>query len=749
MFVLPLKPIVLALTLLGAQMPPPLSAPDEALLDAAQRNDMNGVVRALRQGADVNAQKFYGGRALLFAATNANLDMVELLVERGAHLMVEVTPYLSGVVGGVMRSGNMEMTLYLLERLEEGSAGISAVVLYAVEQKNLNLLEAAFARADIPDTVIAAGHAYAVRTDNSEMATALETEKDRRRGAADLVVALPRAELEAFTGSYLDLSTGQTQRLTFDIAPDDVNLSVSITGATREVSLMLVPTSDSTFITPQVAHASFRFDRQDGVVASVVFSNPTNGKNPTLTYLRADDEAETLAAASLPNAGPIDLSTAPRDTPRPWPSFRGQSASGIADGQGAVAEWDARTGRNIRWKTPIPGIANASPIIWGNRVFVATALSSSGNSFFRTGDYSGASSVDDLSEHSWRLYALDVESGRIVWEREVHQGVPRTKRHMKGSQASSTPVTDGRYVVVIFGTVGMFAAYDIDGELLWKKDLGVLGNGSYYDSNDQWGHSSSPIIYGDTVILQIDRQKDPFVAAYDLATGRELWRTSREGEISSWGTPTIVTARSGGDELITNGTSIRGYDPKTGELRWTLAPNSDVAIPTPVAGPDLVYVAAGYPPIRPIYAIRPGSTGNISLEDRASSNEAIAWSARRGGPYIPTPIFYRGVLYVLRNNGVITGYDGGTGERVYQARVGRVGGAFTASPIAADGRLYLVNEDGDAYVLEAGREYVLISRNDMNEIVMATPAISDGLIVIRTFGHVYGIGDTSDRGHEK
>jgi outer membrane protein assembly factor BamB len=745
MAALSLHAIVLAWALVGAQMPPPLSAPDEALLDAAQRNDMNGVVQALEQGADVNSKKFYGGRALLFAATNANLDMAELLVERGADLMVEVTPYLSGVVGGVMRSGNMEMTIYLLENLEGGSAGISAVVLYAVNQKNLALLEAAFARTDIPDTVIAASHAYAVRTDKIEMAAVLETEMDRRPGAADLVVALPRVALEVFAGSYLDLSSGQTQRLTFNIAEEDDDLTVSITGATREVSLMLVATSDSTFITPQVANASFRFERQNDVVESVVFSNPTNGKNPTLTYLRADDEAETLAAASLPNADPIDLSRVPRDTPRPWPSFRGRSASGIADGQGAVVEWDAGTGRNIRWKTPIPGIANASPIIWGNRVFVATAVSSSGNSFFRTGDYSGASSVDDLSEHSWRLYALDVESGRIVWEREVHQGVPRTKRHMKGSQASSTPATDGRYVVVMFGTVGMFAAYDINGELLWKNDLGVLDNGSYYDSNDQWGHSSSPIIYGDTVILQIDRQRDSFVAAYDLATGRELWLTGREGEISSWGTPTIVTTRSGGDELITNGTSIRGYDPKTGELRWTLSPNSDLAIPTPVAGPDFVYVAAGYPPVRPIYAIRPGSSGNISLEGRATSNEAIAWSTRRGGPYIPTPIFYRGVLYILRNNGVITGYDGGTGERVYQARVGRVGGAFTASPIAADGRLYLVNEDGDAYVLQAGREYALIARNDMNEIVMATPAISDGLIVIRTFDHVYGIGDTSDR----
>ena len=741
MTALSLRAIVLVWTLAGPQMPAPLNSADAALLDAAQQNDMSGVRRALDQRADVNAKKFYGGRALLFAATNANLEMAELLVKSGADLMVEDTPYLRGVVGGVMRSGNLEMTTYLIESLEEGSAGISAVILYAVEQRNGSLLESALARSDIPDSVVAASHAFAVRTLNTEMAAVLDVEMDRRPGLARLVVELSETDLEPFVGSYLDLSTGQTQRLTFRLGEGGEDFTAIVGGATREVSLMLVATSDSTFVTPQIADAEFRFEREDDVVERVVFTNPTNGKNPRVAYLRVSDEAETLAAASVPNADPGDLLTVPRDSPRPWPSFRGSGASGVAEGQGAVVDWDVRTGRNVRWKTPIPGLANASPIIWGNRVFVATAVSSSGNDFFRTGDYSGASSVDDLSAHSWRLYALDIESGRIVWEREVHQGVPRTKRHMKGSQASSTPATDGRYIVAIFGTVGIFAAYDMDGEPLWKKDLGLLDNGSYYDSNDQWGHSSSPIIYGDTVIIQVDRQEDSFVAAYDLATGNELWRTSRDNEISSWGTPTIV-AGSAGDELITNGTSIRGYDPQTGELRWTLGPNSDVAIPTPVASPEFVYVTAGYPPLRPIYAIRPGSSGDISLAGRATSSDAIAWSSRRGGSYIPTPIFYRGVLYTLSNNGVIAGYDGQAGERVYQARVGRVGGAFTASPIAADGRLYLINEDGDAYVLKAGREYVLIARNDIGEIVMATPAISDGLIVIRTFGHVYGIGDT-------
>jgi outer membrane protein assembly factor BamB len=320
----------------------------------------------------------------------------------------------------------------------------------------------------------------------------------------------------------------------------------------------------------------------------------------------------------------------------------------------------------------------------------------------------------------------------------VFKGPPLVKRHLKGSHAASTPVTDGRHVVVVFGTIGLLATYDLDGQLLWKKDLGVFDNGFFYDTSQQWGHSSSPIIYQNSVIMQVDRQKESFIAAYDLADGRELWRTERPEEISTWGTPTIATGRAG-DELVTNGTKVRGYDPKTGKLRWSLAPNSEITCATPVAGPDLVYVTGGYPPVRPIYAIRPGGAGDISLPKGSTTNGSIAWSTDRDGAYIPTPIVYRGELYTLNINGVLIAYDAKTGERIFRARVG-TGGAFAASPVAADGRLYFASEDGEVFVAKAGREYLEIVKNDMKDVIMATPAVSDGVLVIRTLHAVYGIG---------
>jgi outer membrane protein assembly factor BamB len=239
------------------------------------------------------------------------------------------------------------------------------------------------------------------------------------------------------------------------------------------------------------------------------------------------------------------------------------------------------------------------------------------------------------------------------------------------------------------------------------------------------------------VIAQVDQQKGSFIAAYSLDTGKEVWKSAREGETSQWGTPTVYAGKAG-DELVTNGTTIRSYDPRSGKLRWTLGPNSQITIPTPIAGPDLIYVIGGYNPVRPIYAVRPGASGDISLKAGTTSSEAIAWSNVEG-VYIPTPILYRGLLYAVNNTSVLTVYDGLTGERVYRSRVGTAG-AVSASPVAADGRLYFANEDGEVFVVRAGKEYFQIARNPMPEPVTATPAISDGLLVVRTVRGVYGIG---------
>jgi outer membrane protein assembly factor BamB len=450
---------------------------------------------------------------------------------------------------------------------------------------------------------------------------------------------------------------------------------------------------------------------------------------------------QTPAPVATPAPAPTaaDLALGTRTAAQNWPAFRGTAASGIADGQGAVVEWDVASGKNLRWKTPIPGMANASPVVWGNRIYITTAISGSGDTTFLAGVSGNIRSHEDVSEHTWKLYALDKQSGRIVWEKEVHKSVPRAKRHAKASHAASTPVTDGKRLVVLFGTVGILATYDVNGELLWKKDLGIIDSGYVVDPTAQWGHSASPILYQNSVIVQADQQKGSYIAAFDLADGKELWRAKRDDEISTWGTPAIATGRAG-DELITNGTKVRGYDPKTGALRWTLAPNSQVVIPTPIVGPEFVYVTGGYQPARPIYAIRPGASGDISLATGTTSNSSIAWSHPQDGPYIPTPILYRGLLYTLNNNGVLTAYDAQTGERAYRGRVG-TGGAFSASPIAADGRLYFANEDGQVFVARAGREYVEIKRNDMQEPITATPALSDGLLVVRTIRAVYGIGE--------
>lgn len=433
----------------------------------------------------------------------------------------------------------------------------------------------------------------------------------------------------------------------------------------------------------------------------------------------------------------VSVAAAQGPDARPWPGFRGPAASGVADGQSAPLEWDVDSGTSVLWETAIPGASNSSPIVWGDRLFLTTAISGSGTETLRAGISGDIRSLDDASEHVWRLYAIDTASGEVLWDREVYRGVPGVMRHPKGSQASSTPVTDGERVVVLFGTIGLLAAYDFDGDLIWQDDIGVIDSAAYNDPTAHWGHSSSPIIYEDTVIVQADGQEDPFIAAYGLEDGRQIWKTDRGEDLSSWGTPAIASGTAG-DELIANGTVIRGYDPRTGEERWSLGPNSYITIPTPVVGPDLVYVTGGYQPIRPIYAVRPGARGDISLAAGEGANGAVRWSTDRDGPYIPTPLLYGDLLYVLRINGVLAAYAAGTGEEVYRVRVGT--GTFTASPVASDGRIYVANEDGQVFVVAAGEEYRELAVNEMGSMIMATPAISGGRMYIRTLNSIFAVG---------
>jgi outer membrane protein assembly factor BamB len=423
-----------------------------------------------------------------------------------------------------------------------------------------------------------------------------------------------------------------------------------------------------------------------------------------------------------------------------WPSFRGPNASGVADGAAPPVNWNVEKSEKILWKTSIPGLSHSSPIVWGNNVFLITAISADESAGFKAKDR-GIGLAEDSAKHIWKIYNLDRQTGRVVWEKTAYEGVPRAKRHVKATQANSTPVTDGKYVVALFGSEGL-DCYDLKGKLLWKKDLGVLNPGLWDDPTSSWGHSSSPIIYRDLVIVQADGHKQSFLAAFNLKDGKQAWRVER-GEITSWTTPTLFESQGRTILIVNGGRYIRGYDPLTGKEIWRFSDNdTQVKMQAPLIANELIYITGGYPPGRPMYAFRAGATGDISLKPGQDSNEFIAWKAAKGSPYTPTPIIYGDIFYTCADNGVLSAYDAKTGERIYQERLPS---SFSASPVAANGRIYLASEDGDVYVVKAGRQFELLATNPMGQALMATPAITGGMMIFRAGTQVYAVGELPPR----
>lgn len=423
--------------------------------------------------------------------------------------------------------------------------------------------------------------------------------------------------------------------------------------------------------------------------------------------------------------------------PRPWPSFRGREASGVSDGQHLPDQWNVERGDNVLWRTPIPGLAHSSPIVWGDRIYVTSAISSVPASF-KPGQYGDGNASEDRSRHRWMLYAIDRKTGRIAWERLAHEGAPMDLRHVKSTYASATPATDGRVVVAWFGSQGVHA-FTTAGDRLWKADLGRVDVGAYGMPSVEWGPASSPIIWNGLVLLQVDTQTDAFVIAVALETGQVVWNTPRDDK-TSWSTPSVLTM-SGVPELVTSADWIRGYDPRTGSERWRLRSGASIPAPTPIGADGLIFIAAaGLGGQRPLVAVRPGGRGDISLASTESSNAQVRWSRPARGPFIPTPLVYQGILYVLANNGVLDAYDAGTGEEIYRQRLPAIGSGFSASPVAADGKLYIANEDGQVMVIAAGREFRHIATNSIPELVMATPALSNGVLYLRGASSVFAIG---------
>ncbi len=416
-----------------------------------------------------------------------------------------------------------------------------------------------------------------------------------------------------------------------------------------------------------------------------------------------------------------------------WPQFRGPNGAGVSGSADLPDHWSAT--ENVAWKTDLPGRSWSSPIVWGDRVFLTAVVNLGESESPRKGLYLGGNRPEPpKAEHQWKVICLDLASGRIEWERTVHQGAPQSSIHLKNSFGAETPVTDGERVYTLFGNVGVFALTS-DGHEVWSKRFEARA------TRYGWGTAASPALHDGRLFIVSDNDDRAELFALDANTGKELWRVDRD-EKSNWATP-FVWKNNLRTELVTSGSrAVRSYD-LDGKLLWSFHGMSSIVIPTPLAGYGLLFVTSGYvgDKLRPLYAIRPGAGGDITLQTDENHNAFIAWSNPVGGPYNPSPLVYQERLYVLYDRGLVSCYHAATGRVLYDRERLPNGFAFTASPWAAEGKVFCLNESGVCYVLRAGDRFELLHTNTLadDDMCMATPALVGSRLLIRTAARLYCI----------
>jgi outer membrane protein assembly factor BamB len=428
-----------------------------------------------------------------------------------------------------------------------------------------------------------------------------------------------------------------------------------------------------------------------------------------------------------------------------WPQFRGVLSRGISEKAKLPTSWSVEENQNIAWKTPIPGLATSSPICWENRIIVTTADQEGDRAGFRTGAYGDVDSVKGDGVCSYQVICLERDSGKILWQKECVREVPKVKRHLKASHANPTPATDGRVVVASFAGAGIYCLDLMTGEVVWSKDLGKLDSGWFYDKSYQWGFGSSPYIFESTVILQCDHQDGAFIVALDLKTGQVEWRTVRD-DIPTWSSPVAFVAEDGTPLVVVAGTKASaGYNARTGEELWKLGGFSEIVVPTPQITRDLIMLTSGYRPITPIVTLSHKARGELQMPKDKELSEPFFWATMRGGPYMPTPLIRKDRLFVLDNSGIVSCYKLESGERLFRQRLrGEKASAFTASVIANDEYMFCTSEEGSTFVVAFDNEGTIVSQNHIDESVMATPAISGDMLLIRGEKHLYAIKADSD-----
>ena len=411
-----------------------------------------------------------------------------------------------------------------------------------------------------------------------------------------------------------------------------------------------------------------------------------------------------------------------------WPQFRGPGASGLS-AKPAPVTWDIETGKNIRWQTPIPGLGHASPIIWNDRIYIATAVKPGEKPKLKVGLYGNVDSYNEKEKHQWRLLSIDKASGRILWDKLALEAVPRSKRHTKASHCNSTPATDGRRIVALFGSEGLFC-FDMDGHELWRKELGRLEAGWYTTKDTEWGFGSSPVLHEGRIIVQCDTLSEQYLAVFDAKDGHELWRTARK-DVPTWCTP-LIAAGAGRTQIVLSGwKQIAGYEFATGKELWHMKEGGDIPVASPILAGDLAIFTSAHGRFHPIRSVRLDGSGDITPASVDDTNKYVLWSQPRSGAYLSTPIAVGN--YVWSDlDGIVSCFSTSTGQAQYKERIGGGNEGFTASPVAAHDKLYYTGELGDVFVLPATNAFEVLATNKLGGLCLSTPAVSDGVLFFRT-----------------
>lgn len=752
----------------------------EKLRLAASSGDLETVTQLLEAGVKVDAANEYGRTALGLAVSAGHVDVTRALLDAGANIehrdrFYRFTPLQMAVLA---KKAN---TVRLL--IERKASGAGSAIMFIISSDQPEVLKALLADETITEKELRSALDAARSAEAKENVRLLEplVEADQKAPADTdaATVKLSAAELKRYEGRFV--GPGETE---LSVKVGDNELDLTIAGQ----DLSVTPSGEHEFRLGDAVVVTFRM--KEAVADSIEWK----AGGGVIEFKRAAAPAEAPDDPEETKVEPVEWSDF-EFTGGNWPAFRGRLSRGIAAGQDLPRTWDAESGENVAWRAAVSGLGLSCPVVWGDNVFVSTAVpvtpADSDASPLRTGLYGDVDSVADDREYVFRLVSLSLSTGDVLWQRDCHQAKPRVRRHTKSSHANPSPATDGQHVVACFGSEGVYC-FDHAGNLKWRKDLGFLDSGWFFDRSFQWGFAASPYIFDDTVYLQCDIQDQSFLVALDLETGDEKWRVDRQ-EIPTWSSPVVYRDPQGSVRVAVNGTREAAvYDATNGKRLWHLGGMSEIVVPTPQVSPAYVLLASGYSPIRPILAVKHSATGKLYVKpptpakkseenqnakdaeetenadadedksdeqqessgndadvagDQSEAPEAVdqpdafAWRLANGGSYLPTPLIYRGYVHVVSNNGVLSCFNANTGERVSRVRL-RGARSCTGSPVAADGFVYITAENGKTFVVPAGPHQKPVQVNELGEAVLSTPAIAGRRLLIRGEKHLFAIGRT-------